>query len=282
MIELKGSPVSNNIINELNEKMEYLSDRNIIPKLSMIRFGSEEDDILYEKSIIKKFDKIGVKTEVNILPIDTSEDSLIRLINKLNKDKEVHGIIVFNSLPKQMDKSIIKTLISEKKDVDCMTYNNIAKVFIGDETGFKPCTAEAVIRLLDYYNIDVTGKKISIIGRSNTVGKPLSIMLLNKNATITICHTKTKNLIGECKNSDIIICCAGKANLITEEHINKDQIIINVGMNYIDGKFYGDVDYDFIKDKVKMITPIIGGIGIITTTILLKNTIESSYKLNNK
>lgn len=279
MIELKGLPVSKKIINDLNDKLIYLSKKNITPKLSMIRIGSQEDDILYENSIIKKFNKIGVKTEVNILPINTTTDSLTNLIDKLNKNKDVHGIIIFNSMPKHINKSIIKTSISEEKDVDCMTYNNIAKVFIGDDTGFKPCTSEAVIKLLEYYNIDVTGKKTTIIGRSNTVGKPLSIMLLNKNATVTICHTKTKDLITECRNSDIIITAAGTPNLITENHINNEQIIINVGMNFIDGKLYGDVDFDSIKDKVKMITPSIGGIGVITTTILLKNTIDSAYKL---
>ncbi|MDD4705856.1 MAG: bifunctional 5,10-methylenetetrahydrofolate dehydrogenase/5,10-methenyltetrahydrofolate cyclohydrolase [Bacilli bacterium] len=284
MIKLYGTPVVDKMLKDINNKLNYLSKNNIIPKLAIVRLGENNDDILYEKSIIKNANSIGMQTDINVLPLNTEHKTLEELIIKLNNDKSIHGILIFNSLPINIDESKIKKIIKAEKDIDCISYNNIAKLFIGKEPDFIPCTVEAVIELLNFYNIDVEGKIITIIGRSEIVGKPLSIMLLNKNATVTICHSKTVNLIEECKKADILISSVGKANIITDKYINKDQIIIDIGINYLDGKICGDVNFDSVKDKIKMITPVPGGIGTITTTILIKNTIYNAYNLyiNNR
>lgn len=280
MIKLYGAPVVNRILNDINDKLKYLTKNNLIPKLATIRLGENTDDVLYEKSIIKNFNNVGIKTDIYVLPINTKQNTLEKLIKKLNNDETIHGILIFNSLPKYIDESQIKKVIKEQKDVDSISYNNIAKLFIGKKPTFIPCTVAAVIELLDYYNIDVEGKKITIIGRSEIVGKPLSIMLLNKDATVTICHSKTINLIEECQKVDILISSVGKANLITDKYINKDQVIIDIGINYVDGKVCGDVAFNSVKDKIKMITPVPGGIGAITTMILIKNTVFNAYNLN--
>jgi len=284
MIKLYGAPVVNKILNDINDKIKDLSEKNITPKLATIRLGDNIDDILYEKSIIKNSNKIGIKTDINVLPLNTEHAILEKLIKKLNNDEKIHGILIFNPLPINIDESQIKKIIKEEKDVDCISYNNIAKLFIGKKPKFIPCTVEAVIELLNYYNIAVKGKKITIIGRSEIVGKPLSIMLLNKNATVTICHSKTINLVEECKKAEILISAVGKANIITDKYINKDQVIIDIGINYINGKVCGDVDFDSVKDKIKMITPVPRGIGSITTMILIKNIVYNAYHLhiNNK
>lgn len=289
MLELKGLPVVNKLIEDFAAKIKILKENNIIAKLAVVRVGERDEDISYEKSILKRLSAVNtnnIKAETIVLPSDVSQTELEETIILLNRDDSVHGIILFRPLPEHLSQERIKFIISEEKDVDCMGISNTAYLFEGKENCYAPCTPQAVIETLDYYGIDVSGKKTAIIGRSLVVGKPLAMLLLAKNATVTICHTKTSNLADECRRADILIACAGVPKMITSGFINpnRNQIIIDVGINMADGRICGDVDYDSVADTVKAITPVPGGIGTVTTSVLLKHTLNSAVKkyLNKK
>jgi methylenetetrahydrofolate dehydrogenase (NADP+)/methenyltetrahydrofolate cyclohydrolase len=220
--------------------------------------------------------------EVVPLSADAPQDMLEKTILSLNEDDAVHGILLFRPLPGHLSAARIKPIIAERKDVDCMGTANTAHVFGGTGKGYPPCTAQAVLELLDFYGIDVAGKKVTIIGRSLVVGKPLAMLLLGRNATVTICHTKTVDLAGECQKADILIACAGAAHMVTGGFVRPGQVVVDVGINMKDGKLCGDVDYDAVADKVEAITPVPGGIGTITTSVLLKHTIQSAVDLSKE
>ncbi len=273
---LEGVPVASALSEQFAVQIAYLHEKGIVPKLTAVRIGDRKDDISYEKSIIKKFSPLNAAVEAIKLPSDTTQDVLERTIISLNNDMTVHGILLFRPIPKHLSEERIKAIIAAEKDIDGMSIDNTAYIFSGNKRGYPPCTPQAVIELLDYYGIDVEGKKATVVGRSLVVGKPLAMLLLDKNATVTVCHTKTAGLANECKNADILVACAGVAQMITSDYTNPGQIVIDVGMNIKDGKLCGDVEYDTVADHVKAITPVPGGIGAITTMVLLKHTIESA------
>ena len=276
MQELRGLPVVDSLAEKFKVQIEELAKNNIVPKLAVVRVGERGDDIAYEKGIIKRFSSVNAEVELLSAPLDISQDALEQMIISLNGDERVHGIIVFRPLPKHLSEARLKTVIGDEKDVDCMGITNTARVFEGNKTGYAPCTPQAVVEILDYYGIELTGKKVTIIGRSLVVGKPLAMLLLDRNATVTICHTKTLNLAEECKKADILIPCAGAAKMVGEKFTHSEQIIIDVGINYMDGALCGDVDYEAVANKVAAITPVPGGVGTVTTSVLLKHTIKSA------
>lgn len=276
MQELRGMPVVNALIEKFGGQVNELKEQGIVPKLSVVRVGERDDDIAYERGILKRFSAVNAVVDVTVLPPDVTQEALEETIVKLNKDDTVHGILLFRPLPKHLSEDRIKALIDETKDVDCMGTANTAHVFAGDKNGYPPCTPQAVIEILDHYGIDLTGKKAVVVGRSLVVGKPLAMLLLKKNATVTICHTRTANLADECKKADILIACAGVAKMITADFVSSEQIVIDVGINMLEGKLCGDVDYEAVADKVKAITPVPGGVGTVTTSVLLKHTIQSA------
>lgn len=278
MQELKGMPVVNGLAEKFRSDIQRLKDEGIVSKLAIVRVGEREDDLAYEKGILKRFSSVSALAEVIALPVDISQERLEKIISDLNKDTSVHGILLFRPLPKNLSEERIKSIIEESKDVDCMGTNNIANVFSGNKNGFPPCTPQAVIELFDYYGIDLTGKRVTVIGRSMVTGKPLSMLLLGKNATVTICHTKTKNLAEECKKADILIACAGAAKMVKENFVHPDQIVVDVGINMDNGNLCGDVDYEAVAGLVKAITPVPGGVGTVTTSVLLKHTIQSAMR----
>lgn len=276
MQELRGLPAVNALTEGFKADIDKMKQMGIVPKLTIVRVGQREDDLAYERGILKRFSAVGAATEVIELPLDCSQERLEQIINTQNKDTDVHGILLFRPLPGHLCEDSIKLLVSKEKDVDCMGIGNMMDVFSGNKNCYPPCTPQAVVELLDYYKIDVTGKKVTIIGRSMVVGKPLSMLLLHRNSTVTICHTKTQNLADECRKADILIACAGAAGMVKESFVNSEQIVIDVGINVVDGKLCGDVDYENVKDIVKAITPVPGGIGTLTTSVLLKHTIRSA------
>jgi methylenetetrahydrofolate dehydrogenase (NADP+)/methenyltetrahydrofolate cyclohydrolase len=278
MHELRGMPVVNALSEKFVSDIADLSKKEIIPKLTVVRVGEREDDLAYEKGILKRFSTANALAEVIALPLDVSQKKLEETIISLNNDKNVHGILLLRPIPKHLSEDRIKTIIAEEKDVDGMGINNTAHVFAGNKNCIPPCTPQAVVELLDYYGIDVTGKMVTIVGRSLVVGKPLAMLLLSKNATITICHTKTINLAEQCKKADILIACAGVAKMIKADFVNPEQIVIDVGINMDNGKLCGDVDYDEVANIVKAITPVPGGVGTVTTSVLLKHMIKSIKK----
>lgn len=280
--ELKGAPVSKAVAESIKPRIDKLADKGITPKLAIIRIGASEDDKAYESSIIKKFSALGAAVEVAELPLSVPEEDLISVIKAKNADISVHGILLFRPLPKHLKLDNIKLFIAPEKDVDCMGEINTARVFSGEKDCFPPCTAQAVIEILDFYNIPLTGKKAVVVGRSMVVGRPLSMLLLNKNATVTICHTKTENLPEECLKADILVACAGSAGMIGREYTNPAQTVIDVGINFKDGKLCGDVDFCDVAEHVHSITPVPGGVGTVTTAVLLKHTVISAQRLYNQ
>ena len=278
MKELRGMPCAKAMLADLQGRVDDLKEKGIIPKLAVVRVGAREDDLSYERGIYKRFEGVGAKVETIELPLNATQEELKQVILKLNQDETVHGVLMFRPLPKALDEIKIKSLLAEEKDVDCLTSANDAHLFAGDKKGYPPCTPQAVMEILEHYGIDLTGKKVTVVGRSMVVGKPVAMLLLAKNATVTICHTRTKNLQEECKNADIIVACAGVGKMITSEFVHEGQVVIDVGIHVVDEKLCGDVDYDAVSEIVDAVTPVPGGVGSVTTTVLLKHTIESAEK----
>ena len=277
MTEYRGMPVVKAMAEDFKSRVTELKDKGVCPKLAVVRVGEREDDIAYEKGIMKRFGTVGADVSVIELPVDIDENSFEETIKELNEDEKVHGILVFRPLPKQLSDDRLKGIIRPDKDVDSISMVNAAKVFAGDKTGYAPCTAQAVMELLAHYDVDLTGKRVVIVGRSLVVGKPLAMLMLAKNATVTVCHTRTKNIEDECKRADILVACAGSAKMIKKEYTNPGQIVVDVGINFVDGAMCGDVDYADAAEHVAAITPVPGGVGTVTTSVLLKHTLESAY-----
>ena len=278
MRELRGMPVVKALAEQFRGEVDELAKKGIVPKLAVVRVGEREDDLSYEKGLLKRFAAVEAKAEVTVLPEDCTQEKLEETIGALNADDSVHGILLFRPLPKHLSEEKIKERIAEEKDVDCMGIRNIAHVFAGDKSGYPPCTPQAVIELLDFYGVDLTGKKVTVVGRSLVVGRPLAMLLLGKNATVTICHTRTRNLEEECRRADIIVACAGAARMIRREFVREGQIVVDVGINMVDGKLCGDVDYEAVSEVAEAVTPVPGGIGTVTTSVLLKHTIQSAKR----
>lgn len=278
MKEYRGMPAVKAMAEEFKRRVAVLKDNGIYPKLAVVRVGEREDDIAYEKGIMKRFGAVEVEVEVIKLPVDIDEEAFEQTIIRLNGDDRVHGILVFRPLPKQLSDDRLKELINPDKDVDSISMVNAAKVFAGDRTGFAPCTAQAVMELLAHNEIDLTGKRVVIVGRSLVVGKPLAMLMLGKNATVTICHTRTRNIEEECRRADILVACAGSARMIKRAHTNPEQIVVDVGINFVDGVMCGDVDYEEVAEHVAAITPVPGGVGTVTTSVLLKHTLDSAQR----
>ena len=276
--DLKGAEVAKAICENLKNPIEELKNKDIIPTLAIVRVGSREDDVAYEQAAIKRFNNNGGRVLQVALQDNCTQEDLEKVVLNINKTKEIHGLLLMRPLPKHLNENRIKGMLDLRKDVDCMTYLGQAGLFMGEKGVFTPCTPQAVIEIIDHYKIDVTGKKVVVVGRSLVVGKPLAIMLINKNATVTVCHTKTVNLKEECKNADIIIAAAGRAKMIDETYVRSGQIIIDVGITMCDGKLCGDVDYDKVAPIVAAITPVPGGVGSVTTSVLLKHTVTSALR----
>lgn len=278
---IKGKPVADKITEELIKEVEYIKDKGISPKLAIVRVGVRPDDLAYEKGAVSRCKKIGIEPEVIELPLDISQKDFINELRKLNEDDKVHGILIFRPLPKHLDEEMIKYEIAPEKDIDCLSPVNEGKLYEDDDSGFPPCTPTAVMEMLSYYNVGVRGKDAVIIGASNVVGKPAALMLLNERATITVCHSKTKDTARVASGADILIVAVGRANLAKESFVKEGAVVIDVGINVVDGKLCGDVDFEGAKDKAGMITPVPGGVGSVTTSILAKHVVKACKLQNN-
>lgn len=278
---MKGVEVARAMKENLIKEVDALKEAGANPNLTIIRVGARPDDLAYERGALKRMDMVGIDCKVVELPEDISQKELEAEFEKVNKDAEVHGILLFRPLPKHLDEEPLKAMINPLKDVDCMSPVNIAKVFSGDESGFAPCTAEAVVEMLKHFQVPLEGKNVTIVGRSMVVGKPLSMLLLGENATVTVCHTRTQNLAEKCRQADILVAAAGKASMITEDMVSEGTVVADVGINVnAEGKLCGDVDYEVVENKVAAISPVPGGVGSITTSVLAKHVIRSARYLN--
>lgn len=273
---LKGNIVAGKIKEDMILKIAELEKVGKFPNIAILRLGQNPSDISYEKSIIKACEKIGIKCTVYEKEISLSTEELIKVMDELNNDNTISGILLFRPLPKHIDEEQIRNSINPAKDVDCMHPLNLAKIFEGNMEGFSPGTAKAAMEIMLYNEIPLEGKDVVIINRSMVVGKPLAMMLLEKNATVTICHSRTKNLEELTRKADIVVTALGRPKHFGENYFTKDSIIIDVGVSLTDeGKLSGDVDYDNVVDMVDKITPVPGGVGSVTTTILLDQVVKA-------
>lgn len=275
---LLGTTVAKDKTEQLREKVEALHKQGIKPKLVMMRVGDKADDLAYQRSALSRMEKVNILSEVQEFSNDVTEEVFLRQLEENNQNDEVHGILIFLPLPKHLDLKKVKECISPDKDIDAISPINIARL-MNAEKCFVPCTPKAVMELLSYYNIPLQGKHVVVIGRSMVVGKPVSMLLLNENATVTMTHSKTTNLQELTKRADIIVCALGKSKFLTEEHVSSHSIVIDVGINVDEtGALTGDADTEQILPIVKAITPVPRGVGSVTTVMLAKQVIESAER----
>ena len=272
---LKGIEVSNKIKEDIQKRLK--TDK--IPTLAIVRVGERPDDISYEKGATKKLTDFGLEVKSFCYPENITDEEFKQSFKKINDDKSIAGILLLRPLPKHIDEAAIEKMIDPKKDLDGISPINIAKIMMGDKSVFAPCTAQAVVELLKFYNIPIKGKNVVIIGRSLVIGKPLSMLMLSEDATVTICHSKTENLKEVTKQADILVAAIGKARLIDSSYVKKDAIVIDVGINVdSDGRLCGDVDTSDLENVAGMATPVPGGIGSVTTAVLAKHLVDATNK----
>lgn len=275
---LLGTTVAKDKTEQLKEQVAQLQKQGIKPKLVMMRVGEKADDLAYQRSALSRMEKVDILAEVQEFANDVTEEVFLRQLEENNENDEVHGILIFLPLPKHLDLKKVKACISPEKDIDAISPVNIARL-MNAEKCFVPCTPKAVMELLSYYNIPLQGKHVVVIGRSMVVGKPVSMLLLNENATVTMTHSKTINLQELTKSADIIVCALGKSKFLTEEYVSPHSIVIDVGINVDEtGALTGDADTEQILPIVKAITPVPRGVGSVTTVMLAKQVIESAER----
>ena len=285
---LLGKEVNEALVASLQARTAALREKGVVPTLGIIRLGENPSDLSYEKGATKRAEEVGVTVKNYILPETATKEEVLAVIDEVNADASVHGVLMFRPLPKHLkaDQDEICNRLAPCKDVDSMTHMSNAGVFEGQALGYAPCTPAACMEILDYYGIDCKGKNAVVIGRSLVVGKPAAMMLMAKNATVTICHTKTVNTAEICKNADIIVSAAGVLNSLTADYVRPGQIVIDVSMNWNPekittkgkGGMSGDAIFEEVEPIVGAITPVPGGVGAVTTTVLMKHVVEAAEK----
>lgn len=276
---LKGADV----VSAMNQEMKSaLAASDYVPLLAVIRVGQKPDDMSYERSAVRRMETVGLRCRTYVYEESITNDSFAEEFRKINNDPEVDGILLLRPLPAHIDEAAIENMIDPEKDVDGISPCNMARVFSGDETGFAPCTAEAVIEMLRHAGIPLSGRRVTIVGRSLVVGRPLAMLCIKENATVTVCHTKTVDITAACRQAEILIACAGRARMIDGTYVGKDAVIIDVGINVdAQGKLCGDVDLASVTDIAGLATPVPGGVGTVTTSVLAKHVIRAA-KLKGK
>lgn len=276
---LSGKEVAAALTDALVQRTQALKDRGISPTLAIVRVGEREDDLSYERGATKRCEKIGVAVRSFVLPADVSQEELLQVIDQVNRDPEIHGCLLFRPLPKHMDDETVRRALAPEKDVDGITDGSLAGVFAGVKRGFPPCTAQACMEILAHYGYDLTGKRVTVVGRSLVVGKPVAMMLLQKNATVTLCHTRTVDMPAVCREAEILVVAAGKAGVVDASYVSPGQVVVDVGINVnAEGKLCGDVAFDAVEPVVDAITPVPGGVGSVTTCVLVGHVVEAAER----
>ncbi len=276
---LKGKEVVAALKEKLIAEVEALKAKGVNPTLAIVRVGERPDDISYEKGAMTRCKGIGVDVKNFLLPADCTQDDVLKVIKEVNEDSSIHGCLLFRPLPKSMDENFIRNQLDPAKDVDGITDLSMAGTYSCTALGFPPCTPTACMEILEHFGIDLTGKKVCVIGRSLVVGKPAAIMAIQRNGTVTVCHTKTKDMKAVAREADIIIAAAGKAGVVGEGFFKEGQIVIDVGINFDEeGNMKGDVDFAAAEPVVAAITPVPGGVGTVTTSVLVKHVIEAAKR----
>lgn len=276
---LKGKEVVSQLNDEIKTRSLNLQKQGIHPTLAVVRLGERPDDLAYERGLTKRAEKTGVTVKKCVYPENLSQDKLLEEIGKLNQDDSVHGILIFRPLPEGIDDRAVRSALAPAKDVDGITDASQAGLYSGSGEGFSPCTAEACIRMLTHYQIPVEGKRAVVIGRSQVIGKPVSLLLLARNATVTICHSRTENLPEVCREADILIAAAGHAGTVTADCFREGQTVIDVAVNVgADGTMCGDADYDAALKTVSAVTPVPGGVGTVTSSVLMDHVVTAAER----
>ncbi len=277
---LKGAPVTAALNEKMTAEVAALKEQGVVPTLAILRVGERKDDLSYETGAMKRCAAVGVEVRNVVLPADVCQEDFDVALEQLNTDDSVHGILMFRPLPKQLDSERARQMLNPAKDVDGCTDGSLAGVFTNTKVGFAPCTAQAAIEILDYYGIDCTGKRAAVIGRSLVVGRPVSMMLMHKNATVTTCHTKTVDMPTVTREADILIVCAGQMESIGAEYVREGQTVVDVGIGWNEekGKLCGDVKFEEAEPVVGAITPVPGGVGTVTTSVLVSHVVEAAKR----
>ena len=273
---IDGKSISLQVREKIKEETKLLVEKGVTPGLAVVIVGEDSASKVYVRNKIKACEEVGFYSENYALPAETSEDELLALVERLNQEAKIHGILVQLTLPQHLDANKVIAAIDPKKDVDAFHIQNVGKIMLG-QYDFLPCTPAGVMKLLEYSGIEVAGKDCVVVGRSNIVGKPQAMLLLHANATVQICHSKTKDLAKKTAAADILIVAIGKAKFITADMIKEGAVVIDVGMDRDEnGKLCGDVDFDSCFEKASYITPVPGGVGPMTISMLLQNTLSAA------
>lgn len=272
---MKGAACAKAIRSGIEASVELLRAQKIQPGLGILRIGEREDDIAYERSAIKKAEQVGIAVKKTVLPQESTTEQCLQALAALNQDPAVHGILLFRPMPKHIDEGAVIRAMAVEKDIDGMTPGSLAKVFMGESDGFAPCTAEAVVRLLSYEQYPWKGKHAVVLGRSLVVGKPLAMLMLAKNATVTVCHSATENLPEVCAQADLLVAAIGRARMIDKSYIKPGAMVVDVGINVDEqGTLCGDVDTESALERAALVTPVPGGLGAVTSWLLLEHVIK--------
>lgn len=278
---LKGKAVADSLTEKNIEAVETLREKGIVPTLAIMRVGENPSDLSYERGALKRAENTGVSVKQFIYDVNITQEELIDEINKINEDDTIHGVLIFRPLPKHIDDKAICDALAPSKDMDGITSGSMAGVFMDSGEGYPPCTAAACMEIMDYYGVELQGKKVTVMGRSLVIGKPVAMMTMKKNATVTVCHSKTEieDFKAAGRNAEIVIAALGRAKMVDADRLGENQVIIDVGINVDEeGKLCGDVDFEGVESKAAMITPVPGGVGSVTTAVLMKHVIEAAGK----
>ncbi|MBR6563953.1 MAG: bifunctional methylenetetrahydrofolate dehydrogenase/methenyltetrahydrofolate cyclohydrolase FolD [Clostridia bacterium] len=279
--KIDGKLISAAVKERVKLEVEALKSVGITTGLAVIIVGEDPASKVYVANKKKACEALGIISEEYALPETTTQEELLALIDELNHKKSINGILCQLPLPKHLDEQAVINAILPEKDVDAFHPTNVGKIMLG-EYDFVPCTPAGIMEMLQYENIDIEGKTCVVIGRSNIVGKPMGMLLLHKNGTVTICHSRTRDLGAVCKNADILVAAVGRPKFVTADMVKEGAVVIDVGINRVDGKLVGDVDFEAVKDKCSAITPVPGGVGPMTIAMLMQNTLTAAKKQNNR
>jgi len=280
---LKGAAVAAKLTEISAAGAAKLKELGVSPTLAIVRLGEREDDMAYERGAMKRCAQTGIEVKRCSLDIDTTQEQLLDIIEQLNRDDTIHGVLIMRPLPKHINDAVVTSALAASKDVDGITGGSMASLYSGTGKGFAPCTAQACVEILKHYGIPLEGKRAVVVGRSLVIGKPVSQLLLNENMTVTTCHSRSQGLADICREADVIIAAAGKAQMITAEFVKEGQTVIDVGIHDNgNGGLCGDVKTDEVSEKVYAVTPVPGGVGAVTTSVLAAHVVAAAEKLNSK
>ena len=278
---LRGKPAADALADEVRGRAEALAAQGVAPRLAIVRVGERADDLAYERNAVRRCEGLGIAAEVRALPAGCTQQDAAAALQAVNADASIHGCLLLRPLPAHLDEAALCALLDPAKDVDGITEGSLYGVFAGAARGFAPCTAESCLRLLDYYGVPLEGARVTVVGRSLVIGRPVAALLLGRHATVTVAHSRTADVAAACRGADIVIAAAGQARLLGADCAAPGQYIVDVGMNWDEGAggFVGDVDFDAVEPLAAAITPVPGGVGALTTAVLALHTVQAAERI---